>query len=191
MFLQQAYDLLLLRVGFLRDGIDGERNLEEFCPVSAGVMVRNDDGNVDVQLVSTVPLKKVGQTVILFRDHETDTRPLGGRIHFVVHLVHFRDRLKGGRNIAGGQLKSIRGKFHSHEKRVCFFVGMVVGVENIAAEIVNEPRHVRQCLYGPCNESGERSSLFSVQSWVCTPSGVVTIRVREGSLGAALSEPSR
>ncbi|MBH0208803.1 MAG: trypsin-like serine protease [Nitrospira sp.] len=27
------------------------------------------------------------------------------------------------------------------KKRVCFFVGMVVGVENIAAEIVNEPRH--------------------------------------------------
>lgn len=94
-----------------------------------------------MQLVSTVPLEKVGQTMILFRDQKGDTRSLAGRIHLIVHFIDFRDWIKGGWNIAGGHLKSIRGKFHPHEKIVGILIGVVIGVENVAAEIVNESRY--------------------------------------------------
>src|SRR5262249_15967953 len=62
-------------------------------------------------------------------------------MHFVMHLVRFSDRPKGRRKVVRGNLESLRCKLHPHEKIVRVFVCVMVGVENVAAEIVNESRY--------------------------------------------------
>jgi hypothetical protein len=49
--------MLLLQLRFLGHGIDGEGNLEQFGPSGAGIVIGNDHGDIDVQLVAFVPLE--------------------------------------------------------------------------------------------------------------------------------------
>ncbi len=58
--------LLLLRLGFFGYRQNHERDFEEMRPFSAGLVIRNDDRDIDVQFVPPVALQEVGQTVILF-----------------------------------------------------------------------------------------------------------------------------
>jgi hypothetical protein len=60
MILQQREQLLfLLQLGFLGYGTDEERDLEQFRPAGAGIVIGNDNGDVDGQLVAFVPLKEI------------------------------------------------------------------------------------------------------------------------------------
>ena len=75
MLLQQGEHLLfLLRLSLLGHGTNGEGNLEEFGPVGTGVVIGNNYRNIDVQLVTFVPLEQIRQTVILLRDQHRDSR---------------------------------------------------------------------------------------------------------------------
>jgi hypothetical protein len=64
-------------------------------------------------------------------------------MHLIAHVVHVGDRLKGRRDVLRRDLEALGCKFHPHEKIVCFLVGVMVGVKNVAPEVVNKPRHSR------------------------------------------------
>jgi hypothetical protein len=96
-----------------------------------------------MQFVPSVPLEQIRQTVILFRHQHADTGSSTGGMHLVMHLEHLRDWCKGGWDVVCREFESLRGKFHPHEKIVCFFVCVVVGVEDVATEVVDESRHSR------------------------------------------------
>jgi hypothetical protein len=64
--------LFLLRLGFLGHGTEGEGNLEQRGPAGTGIVIGNNHGDIDVQLVAFVPLEQIRQTMILFRDQHRD-----------------------------------------------------------------------------------------------------------------------
>lgn len=60
-FLKDREDLfLLLRLGLFRDGEHRERDFEKVCPAGTGIMIRNDDRDLDVELIASVPLEQIG-----------------------------------------------------------------------------------------------------------------------------------
>ncbi|SPP64057.1 hypothetical protein NITLEN_11143 [Nitrospira lenta] len=86
-------------------------------------------------------LEEIGQTVILFGDQHADAGAVAGVVHLVAHLKHFRDGGKGGGDFVGRNLQALRGELHPHQKVIRLLIGMVIRVENVAAEVVDESGH--------------------------------------------------
>jgi hypothetical protein len=101
-------------------------------------MIGNNNRDIDMQLVTAVALKQIRQTVVLLRDHHPDAGAPAGQMNFVAHIEHFGDGSEGCRHFTGRNLQSLRRALHPHEKIVRLFVRVMVGVENVAPEIMDE-----------------------------------------------------
>ena len=60
-------------------------------------------------------------------------------MNFVPHLEDLRDGSKCGSDFVGSDLQPFRRKLHPHQEIVRFFICVVIGVEDIAPEIVDKP----------------------------------------------------
>src|SRR5574341_1034918 len=134
---------LLLGFRLFGDRTHHKWNVEEFGPRRAGLVIGDDDGNVDMQFVALMPLEQISQTVVLFRDEHSDSRAMAGMMDLVPHLEDLGDRREGGRNVIRRNLPSFGCKLHPHQKIVSLFIRMVIGIQDVAPEVVNEPRDPR------------------------------------------------
>ncbi len=79
--------------------------------------------------------------MVLFRHQDADARPMAGAMDFVSHVEHLGDRGEGRGDVRRRNLKPLKGELDPHQKVVGLRVCVVIGVEDVAAEIVDEARH--------------------------------------------------
>ena len=88
-------------------------------------------------------LKKIGQTMVLFRYEYGNAVAVMGVLDAVPHVEGFGDGLEGGGDLVSGNARSIQLELRAHEEVSGLAVGMMVRVEDVSAEIMDEASHAR------------------------------------------------
>ncbi len=128
-------DLALLRCAlvFFRDRNDHERDAIEVGDGLIVGVVGNDERDFAVQFADLVAVEQVDQAVIIFRNHDDHALALAGSGKAPFHAELVGDRIELLGEFLKRQIKTIWIELHAHEEPSRLGVGVLVGVEDVAA----------------------------------------------------------
>jgi hypothetical protein len=120
-----------LALVFFGDGDDEERDAVEVSDSLAIWMVGDDEGDLASQFATMVTVEQVLKAVIVLGNEDGDARTIGSVSDSPAHLKVAGDRSKMFGKLGEIESEICRVEFDSRQKKIRFFVSMLVGEEDV------------------------------------------------------------
>jgi len=102
-------------------------------------MVGDYKRDINFQFTSPLPLKQIHQAVIEMGHKDAHPWSLTRKVKLERNGENFGDGGKRGCDLLSGYLKPLKVEDRSHQKIAGFPIGVMIGVQDISAKIMNEP----------------------------------------------------